>query len=314
MRVLEWPGATGWVGTAVGVTALWFAVSALALSSKHARMETASPDARAAAEESRAWGFGDRFLLPVLLQNEAGVVLRETAEPGAKSVAVLLGDDGRASVLVRFTPGRPATRMPLQQPPGRRPPEWVRLARKGGVIEASVSADGEAWSAGGLRRKLALPGGAVAGLATFPATREPCVATFRSIRLAPAADHEWKDAGEGEAAPARGSSVSGSTATVASGGAKSTATGGSSHFAFTKVEGDFEIVARIGSIDPAYVLPSPLTGRELERARLAVAADARASGVFAFFTAALAALLGGLRRFDPSVRAETGARSGRAQS
>ena len=106
--------------------------------------------------------------------------------------------------------------------------------------------------------------------------------------------------------------MSGSTATVASGGAKSTKAGGSSHFAYAKVEGDFEIVARVGGVDPAYVLPAPLAGLELDRARLAVGADARASGVFAFFTAALAALLWGLRRFDPSVKADSAARSGQA--
>jgi len=309
-RALEWPGATGWVGTALAVAALWFGVSALVLRSKRSRMETGSQDARTAAEESRTWGFGDRFLTPVLLPNGAGVVVRESAEPGARFVAVVLGDDGRASVLTRLAPGQPAARMPLQPAPGRRPPEWVSLSRRGDVIEASVSPDGATWSTGGLRRKLSLPGGAIVGPAVFPATGEPCAATFRSVRLEPGAGAEWGDAGEGEAAKPPASVVSGSTATVASGGAASKATGGSSHFAFTTVKADFGIVARVGRIDPAFVLPEALTGRELARARAAVAADARSSGVFGFFLAVLAALVWGIRRFDPSVRAEAARRSG----
>jgi len=309
-RVLEWPGATGWVGTALAVAAVWFGVSAFVLRSKRSRMEAQSPDARAAAEESRSWGFGDRFLMPVLLPNEGGIVLRESAELGARFVAVVLGDDGRASVLARLTPGRPAARMAFQPTPGRRPPEWVSLVRKGGVVEASVSDDGADWSTGGLRRKLTLPGGAVVGPAVFPATEEPFTVTFRSVRLLPGRGVKWEDAGEGEASGPPASDVSGSTATVASGGAASEATGGSSHFAFTSVRGDFGMVARVGRIDPAFCVPDALTGRELARARAAVAADARASGVFGFFLAVLAALVWGIRRFDPSVRAEAARRSG----
>jgi len=307
-RALEWPGATGWVGAALAVAALWFGVSALVLRSKLSRMEDRSPDARAAAEESRAWGFGDRFLMPVLLANEAGIALRESAEPGSRSIAIVLGNDGRASVLARLTPGRPAVRMSLQPTPGRQPPEWVGLARSGGVVEASVSPDGANWSTGGLRRKLSLPGGAVVGPAVFPATGEPCTATLRSLRLRPGHGVAWKDAGESEAAELPASNVSGSTATVASGGAASKATGGSSHFAFTSVRGDFVMVARVGRIDPAFCLPDTLTGRELALARAAVAADARGSGVFGFFLTVLAALVWGIRRFDPSVRAEAAKR------
>jgi len=310
---LEWPGATGWVGMALAVAALWFGVSALVLRSKRSRMEAQSPDAHAAAEESRSWGFGDRFLMPVLLPNEAGIVLRESAKPGSRFVAIVLGDDGRASVLARLAPGRPATRMALQPTPGRRPPEWVSLVRNDGVVEASVSDDGATWSTGGLRRKLSLPGGTVVGPAVFPATGEPCTVTFRSVRLAPGVAVRWEDAGEGEASGPPASDVSGSTVTVASGGAASESAGGSSHFAFTSVRNDFGIVARVGRIDPAFCLPEALTGRELARARAAVAADARASGVFAFFLALLAALVWGIRRFDPSVRTEAGRRSGKKQ-
>jgi hypothetical protein len=313
-RALEWPGATGWVGTLFAITALWFFVSALVLGAKRARMETPSPDARVAAQESRTWGFGDRFLTSVLRPNEAGVMVRNSAEPGAKFVAVVLGSDGKAAVLVRSTPGQPPTRMPLRQTPGMRPPEWVSLSRKNGVIEVSVSGDGVAWNTGSLRRKLALPGAAIVGLVTFPATHEPCVATFRSVSLRPGKFAVWKDAGEGEVAPPPPSRVSGSTAVVASGGAASSEAGGSSHFAFASVRGVFGIVAHVGKVAPAYVLPAPLVLRELARTKAALGANAKASGVFSFFAAVLAALLWGLRRFDPSVRAEATARAAERKS
>jgi hypothetical protein len=297
------------VGTVFALVALWFAVSALALRAKRARMETASADARAAAEESRSWGFGDRFLLPLLKPNEAGVVARAAAEPGARAVAVLLGVDGRTSTLARPAARGRAPREYVGLKQGQPPPKWARLARKGGVLQASVSADGVNWFPARAQAP-ELPSKLLVGLVVTPATPEPCVATFRSVRLVPASADGWRDTGEGEAAEPPRSSVSGSSATVASGGAGAGAGDHASHFAYVEASGDFEITARVGEIDPAYVLPDPLAGGELARARLAVAADARASGVFAFFTAVLAALLWGLRRFDPSVRAEMSGRAG----
>ncbi len=311
-RALEWPGATGWVGTAFALAALWFAVSAFALRAKRSRMEADSPDARAAAEESRSWGFGDRFLLPVLLPNEAGVVVRENAKPGARTFAVVLGTGGGVSTLTRSVPGDRATRMRAGLTPGQPPPRWVRLARlarRGGVIEAAASADGVNWfPARG--RPTGMPSKALVGLVVRPATSDPCVASFRSLRVMPEPAGEWRDAGEAGAVPPPASVVSGTSATVASGGAGDAATGEASHMIYLEMEGDFEITALVGEIEPAYGLPEPLAGGGLLRARLAVAADARASGVFGFFAALLAALLWGLRRFDPSVRAEIAERTG----
>jgi hypothetical protein len=56
-------------------------------------------------------------------------------------------------------------------------------------------------------------------------------------------------------------------------------------------------------LEASEAVPDPLTGYQLKRARLAVLANARASGVFCLFTFALAAFLWGFRLLDPATLA-----------
>jgi hypothetical protein len=59
-----------------------------------------------------------------------------------------------------------------------------------------------------------------------------------------------------------------------------------------------------GSRGSVLVMPDPLTGMALNRVRVAVKANARASGVFGLYAIFITAFLWGFRLFEPSIRAE----------
>ena len=54
----------------------------------------------------------------------------------------------------------------------------------------------------------------------------------------------------------------------------------------------------------ALVVPEPLTGLQLDRVRVAVRENGRASGVFGLFCFFLTAFLWGMRLFEPAIKAE----------
>ncbi|MHC4506743.1 MAG: hypothetical protein ACYTFI_25925, partial [Planctomycetota bacterium] len=127
VRAIEWPGAFGWVGTGFAVSGLWCVVSAFALRSRAARMEEAGPEAtggaaaeaRAAAEGARRLGFGERFLRPVLVHNEAGIIARDDTAAGAKTVAVVFGMVGSVGMISRSVEGGHARRAVFGRQPGK---------------------------------------------------------------------------------------------------------------------------------------------------------------------------------------------------
>ncbi|HEY1109798.1 MAG TPA: hypothetical protein VGE76_14215, partial [Opitutaceae bacterium] len=75
---------------------------------------------------------------------KAGVMIRESLAPGARNVFALLTPSNGAHVQVRSATGGATT--DTAGPWGIAVPYWVRLARSGNVITASISADGITWS------------------------------------------------------------------------------------------------------------------------------------------------------------------------
>lgn len=75
---------------------------------------------------------------------KAGVMIRESLAPGARNVALLLTPSNGVHAQVRATAS--GTTTATAGPWGTAAPHWVRLARSGDVITASVSADGIAWT------------------------------------------------------------------------------------------------------------------------------------------------------------------------
>ena len=88
-RVLEWPGASGWVGTAFALAALWFGVSALVVRSKEARMSAASPDARAA--ESRFNPSAKDAIAPRVVRSSPSIF--QPDKTGERSIAEFVIED-----------------------------------------------------------------------------------------------------------------------------------------------------------------------------------------------------------------------------
>lgn len=91
---------------------------------------------------------GDFTLIARLSQAasaQAGLMMRESAAPGARSVALTLGEVGgrQTRFRARATPGGPTVRQSGNDYTWT--PVWYRLARVGDVFTAAHSADGETW-------------------------------------------------------------------------------------------------------------------------------------------------------------------------
>ena len=310
-RAIERPGALGWVGTGFAIAGLWCVASAFALRSRAARMEEAGPeapagaaaDARAAAESARRLGFGERFLRPVLVHNEAGVIARDSTAAGAKTVAVVLGTAGSVGMISRSADGGHARRAVFGRRAGEPPPRWVRLVRRGEVFEGFASRDGVSWSPVSKQPlRLRMKPTVLLGLVASSRSGEPCRARIRSLGITPEPEGDWQGADVGDVRHAGSSSVSGEEATVEAAGFGMEGKAESLHFVYRRVTGDFEIVAHVKGIEPELVLPDPLQGNDLTRARMGVRANARASGVFGVFTLLVSVFLWGFRRFDPAAR------------
>jgi len=308
-RVIEWPGVFGWVGTGFAVAGLWCVASAFALRSRAARMEEVGPeatggaaaDARAAARSARHLGFGERFLRPVLVHNEAGIIARDSTVAGAKTVAVVFGMVGGVGMISRPVEGGHARRAVFGRQPGKPLPRWVKLVRRGDLFEGFASGDGVSWSAVS-KQRLRMKPTVLLGLVTNSRSGEPCRARIGSIGITPEPGGDWQCADVGEVRQPGSSSVSGQTGTVEAAGFGIEGKAESLHFAYRRATGDFEIVAHVTSIEPELVLPEPLQGTDLTRARMGVQANARASGVFGVFALLVSVFLWGFRRFDPVAR------------
>ena len=308
-RVIEWPGVFGWVGTGFAVAGLWCVASAFALRSFAARMAgprskaigSAAAEARAAAESARRLGFGERFLRPVLVHNEAGVIARDGTAAGAKTVAVVFGTAGSVGMISRPVEGGHARRAAFGRRAGEPVPRWVRLVRRGDVFEGFASGDGVSWSPVS-KQPLRMKPTVLLGLVVNSRSGEPCRARFRSLGITPEPGGDWQGADVGEVRHAGSSSVSGPTATLEAAGFGMEGKAESLHFVHRRATGDFEIVARVKGIEPELVLPEPLQGSDLTRARMGVQANARASGVFGVFALLVSVFFWGFRRLDPVAR------------
>jgi hypothetical protein len=293
------------------VAGLWLVASAIMLRSRAARMEEPGPkaiasaaaDARAAAESASRLGFGERFLQPVLVHNEAGVIVRESTAGGAKTVAVVFGMVGSVEMISRPVDGRHAGRVKPRVPLKARPARWVKLVRRGDVFEGFASRDGVSWSRVSKEPlRLRMKPTVLLGLVANSRSGEPCRVRFRSVKVTPESGSDWQSADVGDVKQAGSSSVSGGEATVEGAGFGMEGRAESFHFTYREATGDFEIVAHVKSMEPERVLPEPLEGNDLTRARMGVRANARASGLFGVFALLFSVFLWGFRRFDPVAR------------
>jgi beta-glucanase (GH16 family)/regulation of enolase protein 1 (concanavalin A-like superfamily) len=93
---------------------------------------------------------------------KAGVMIRDSADPGAPFADVLATPGQGVSFQWRSTAGANASSITL---PGVTAPVWVRLTRKGQKVRAFYSTDGSTWNLIGTPQAIALSPRALAGLA-----------------------------------------------------------------------------------------------------------------------------------------------------
>ena len=76
---------------------------------------------------------------------KAGVMFRETLDPGSRNVFVPLTPANGVVFQGRPTAGGSSTTFNYGPPVAA--PYWVRIVRAGSILTASISADGAAWTA-----------------------------------------------------------------------------------------------------------------------------------------------------------------------
>jgi hypothetical protein len=102
--LLEWPGVFGWFGTLFGVAAVWFLISGIVLATYDGALAEGGPEAREVAQSARWFGFGDRFVSPMLAYRsedpKEGLTLpRPLGGTTLKRVRVAVAANARASIV-----------------------------------------------------------------------------------------------------------------------------------------------------------------------------------------------------------------------
>jgi regulation of enolase protein 1 (concanavalin A-like superfamily) len=176
---------------------------------------------------------------------KAGVMIRQTVDPGSAHASMLVTPDKGISFQRRTTGGGASVATTV----AGAAPRWVRLTRAGQLFTASVSPDGNAWTTVG-SATIAMSGTVWAGLAVSShdiaataATRMDHVAV-----TAAALASGWQSADVG-AVPIKGSATSnGTTFSLAGSGADIWGTADAFHFAYRGLSGDGQLVARVATV------------------------------------------------------------------
>jgi glucose/arabinose dehydrogenase/regulation of enolase protein 1 (concanavalin A-like superfamily) len=212
------------------------------------------------------WGTADAFRY--VYQTMAGdgeIVARVAGLSGAEDwtkVGVMMRgslapDSAHAFMLVSKTKGLAFQRRPAIGASsvhtfagGGTAPAWVKLARVGAVITASVSADGASWRMVG-SSAVALPSTMLVGLAVSSHTTTTTAAgTFDRVAVtsALALPDGWSGGDVGAVGQAGSASESGGVFTVRGAGADVWGTSDAFHFVSRALNGNGQIVARVAAI------------------------------------------------------------------
>ncbi|MEO6235652.1 MAG: S8 family serine peptidase [Vicinamibacterales bacterium] len=182
---------------------------------------------------------------PVAAWTKAGVMIRETLSASSPQ-AMMLVSAGKGQAFQRRTvTGGLSTSTPGAAGAA---PQWVKLARTGQTIVASVSTDGDSWTEVG--RDTFAMGAAYVGLAVSSHdTTRTARATFDRVSTAqPAAlPAGWTASDIGNVGVAGSAQSAGGTFTVSGGGADVWGNADAFHYAYTTLSGNGSIVARVDS-------------------------------------------------------------------
>jgi regulation of enolase protein 1 (concanavalin A-like superfamily) len=182
---------------------------------------------------------------------KAGVMIRETLEPDSAH-ALMLVSVGKGIAYQRRTSTGGSTLNTLAATGTT--PAWVKLARAGQVITASVSSDGTAWTvvgkntfamAGTVRVGFAVTSRSTSALATARFDRVSIAAAGASSSVLPSG---WSTADVGTTGVTGSAAESGGTFTVTGAGADIWGSADAFRFAWRSLNGDGTITARVASL------------------------------------------------------------------
>lgn len=177
---------------------------------------------------------------------KAGIMLRTSLDPAAANVTLDIRPDGAVEFTTRSADGGSQAFLGTATRPF---PGWLRLARSGSTVTASVSPDGSSWSAVGTTSFSAA--GVLAGLAVCShATSTLDAATFDNVSIAagsatPALPAPWTSTDIGATGQAGGASASNGVFTLSGAGSDIWGTADSFQYVSQPVSGDLSLVARL---------------------------------------------------------------------
>jgi regulation of enolase protein 1 (concanavalin A-like superfamily) len=181
---------------------------------------------------------------------KAGVMIRQALDPASPHASMFV-TPGKG---LAFQRRKTAAATSVSTSAAGVAPQWVKLARAGQVVTASISSDGVSWTAVG-QDTIALSGAVWIGLAvTSHDTTQAATATFDGVAIAqPAALPEgWANADIGATAVKGSASFANSTFSVSGSGADIWGTGDAFQFVYKTLNGDGELVARVASVENPY--------------------------------------------------------------
>jgi hypothetical protein len=174
---------------------------------------------------------------------KAGIMIRQSADEGSAHVVLDAKPDGGIEFMTRASTGGSTSFIAGASVTS---PVWLRLDRVGSTVTAAVSTDGAAWKTLG---NATLAGSALVGLAVSshdPTVLNQSVFTHVSVTASSSAlPTSWSDVDVGTVGVAGNATFSGGSFTISGAGADIWGTADAFHFAYTPMNSDGFIEARV---------------------------------------------------------------------
>ncbi len=182
---------------------------------------------------------------------KAGVMIRETLDPGARNIAMVITPGNGAEIQYRTSPvGSTA----FATRGGLTAPYWVRLTRTGNTFAGYCSADGTNWIQVGTTQSIAMTANTYVGLAvTSHNDGSLCTATFAKVSLV-ALPSPWLTADIGNTGVTGSAFSLNGVLTVLGSGSDIYNSADAFRYVYVNATGDCDILARVttlGNTDPS---------------------------------------------------------------
>ncbi len=215
---------------------------------------------------------------------KAGVMIRQSADPSAAHVVLDVRPGGDVEFMTRSSAGASTTFLASARVASA---AWLKLARRGTEVSASVSTDGATWTPLGTAT---LDGDALAGLAVTShdtSVLNQAIVDQLSVTSAGAGGAlplTWSQADIGVVGVAGSGSAAGGTFTVSGAGADIWGTADSFHYVYASMTSGGEIDARVVNLQStdAFAKAGVMVRDSLDQGAPSVILDARPDGTIEF--------------------------------